>query len=333
MTNFLTVAQQVAVLFALMGVGAAMRRARLLRDAAIDGMVNLLILIVTPCIIVDVFQRPFSPSMLKGLGIAFALAVAAHLAVIALSRLAVRHRDENVQRPMRLAAVFSNAGFMGLPLEQAVLGDEGVFYGIVYVAVFNLFMWSWGLKEMKSDEVKVERDETRERVRNGGTGETAGGGLGWFDWKMVVNPGTVGIALGLPLFFLSVTLPPLVATPVHLISELNTPLAMIVIGFGLAGAKLGKVARQPVVYVATAIRLVVCPLLVIAAMYPFRQVLARDMMLAITIAAAAPVAAMVSMFATKFARDVDTSVAVVSGSTLLSIVTIPPIVAFAMAVL
>ena len=178
MTNFLTVAQQVAVLFALMGVGAAMRWTRLLRDAAIDGMVNLLILIVTPCIIVDVFQRPFSPSMLKGLGIAFALAVAAHLAVIALSRLAVRHRDENVQRPMRLAAVFSNAGFMGLPLEQAVLGDEGVFYGIVYVAVFNLFMWSWGLKEMKSDEVKVERDETRERVRNGGTGETAGGGLG-----------------------------------------------------------------------------------------------------------------------------------------------------------
>ena len=323
MTGFLTVAQQVAVLFALMGVGAAMRWTRLLRDAAIDGMVNLLILIVTPCVIVDVFQRPFSPSMLKGLGIAFALAVAAHLAVIALAKMAVRHRDENVQRPMRLAAVFSNAGFMGLPLEQAVLGGEGVFYGIVYVAVFNLFMWSWGLKEMKSDASRAERDTSRGRT----------GWTGWFDWKMVVNPGTVGIALGLPLFFLSVTLPPIVATPVHLISELNTPLAMIVIGYGLAGAKLGAVVRQPVVYVATAIRLLVCPLIVIGAMYPFRQALARDMMLAITIAASAPVAAMVSMFATKFARDVDASVAVVSGSTLLSIATIPPIVAFAMAVL
>ena len=42
---------------------------------------------------------------------------------------------------------------------------------------------------------------------------------------------------------------------------------------------------------------------------------------------------MVSMFAVKFERDVDVSVAVVCGSTLLSILTMPPIVALAMAVL
>ena len=44
----------------------------------------------------------------------------------------------------------------------------------------------------------------------------------------------------------------------------------------------------------------------------------------------APVAAMVSMFATKFGRDVDTGVAVVSGTTLASIVTMPPVIALAM---
>ena len=58
-----------------------------------------------------------------------------------------------------------------------------------------------------------------------------------------------------------------------------------------------------------------------------------DMMLAVTIAASAPVAAMVSMFAEKFRRDVDVAVAVVSGSTILSIVTMPVIIALAMAVL
>ena len=324
MANVLTVAGQVAILFALMSVGAVLRRARLLVDAAVEGMVNLLILIVTPCIIVDVFQRPFSPSMLRSLGLAFVFAVAAHLLVIVFACLVVRHRDENVERPMRLAAVFSNAGFMGIPLEQAVLGDSGVFYGIVYVAVFNIFMWSWGLREMKSVELRVKSEGGR---------ATAGRGIGWFDWKMVVNPGTVGIALGLPLFFLSVRLPEVVRAPVHHLAGLNTPLAMIVIGYYLIGARLGRVARQPVVYVATAIRLVAYPLMVIAMMYPFRHGLDRSMMLAITIGASAPVAAMVSMFATKFGRDVDTSVAVVSGSTLLSIVTMPPIIALAMAVL
>ena len=210
---------------------------------------------------------------------------------------------------MRFAVIFSNAGFMGLPLEYALLGPRGVFFGAVYVVMFNLMCWSWGVMVMRGEVQGV-------KVRS-----------------FLVNPGTVGIALGLPLFFLPVRLPEVVRAPVHHLAGLNTPLAMIVIGYYLIGARLGRVARQPVVYVATAIRLVAYPLMVIAMMYPFRHGLDRSMMLAITIGASAPVAAMVSMFATKFGRDVDTSVAVVSGSTLLSIVTMPPIIALAMAVL
>ena len=108
---------------------------------------------------------------------------------------------------------------------------------------------------------------------------------------------------------------------------------MIVIGYALAGAEFGKVVRTGAVYVATLVRLVVCPLLVIAALYPFRHALDRNMMFAMTVAASAPVAAMVSMFAQKFGRDVDVSVAVVSGTTLLSILTMPVVIALAMGVL
>ena len=306
MDNLLTVAQQVAILFVLMGFGAVMRKAKFFRGNAIDGIVNVLILVVTPCLIVDVFQRPFDPSKLKGLGCAFVLAVLIHVILIVLSRFAVRHRDENVRRPLRLAAVFSNAGFMGIPLEQAILGDAGVFYGVVYIVVFNLFMWSWGLKTMSGDMNRL---------------------------KMWVNPGTVGLALGAPLFFLSVKLPAVIGVPVHHMANLNTPLAMIVIGYALAGAEFGKVLRTGAVYVATVVRLVACPLLAIAALYPFRAALDRNMMLAMAIAASAPVAAMVSMFAAKFRRDVDVSVAVVSGTTLLSILTMPVVIALAMSVL
>jgi len=310
MDNLVLVARQVAALFVLMGFGAAMRRTKLIGDVAIDGFVNVLILVVTPCVIVDVFQRPFDPSSLSSLGLAFAIAVIGHLVVIPLAMLLVRHRDENVRKPLLLAAVFSNAGFMGIPLEQAILGDRGVFFGASYIVVFNLFIWSWGLKVMKGNG-------------EGGTGVV----------KMVLNPGTIGIALGLPLFLFSARLPSFLAVPVHHLANLNTPIAMIVIGYGLAGAKLGQVARNPSVYVASLIRLVGYPLLFIAAMYPFRDRLDRDMMLAMCIAASAPVAAMVSMFATKFRRDVDTGVAVVSGTTLLSILTMPAVVALAMSLL
>lgn len=308
MDNLLTVAQQVAILFVLIGGGALMRWTKLLSVASIDGLVNLLILVVTPSLIIDVFQRPFDASMLKGLAIAFVVSALGHVAVIVAARLCIRHPDESVRRPLQLAAVFSNAGFMGIPLEQAILGDEGVFYGIVYVVVFNLFMWSWGLRVMR------------------------GPGRG-FSLKMCVNPGTVGIALGLPLFFLSCRLPAVIGTPIHELANLNTPLAMVIIGYCLAGAKFGRVVRTAGVYVATSIRLLVYPLFMIAALYPFRHCLDRSMMLATIIAASAPVAAMVSMFATKFNRDVDVAVSVVSGSTLLGILTMPVVIALAMAVL
>ncbi len=320
MDNLATVATQVAVLFALMGVGALCRRTRLVDEAAVKGMVNFLIIVVTPSLIVTVFQRPFDPSMLRGFLWAFLVASAAHAALM-LAGCLFRGGDAKSRPVLRLAMVFSNAGFMGVPLEQAILGAEGVFYGIVYVVVFNTFMWSWGLWEM----------------RHGKSGAANGRKTLEERWRairpMVVNPGTVGICVALPLFLLSVKLPAVVGTPVRLLSDLNTPLAMVVIGFYLAGAEFKRVVRCPSAYLALAVRLVACPLVMIAALGALKSHFPREMMLALVIAASAPVAAMVSMFASKFDRDVDLSVGLVSGSTLLSILTMPPIIALAMEVL
>ena len=195
---------------------------------------------------------------------------------------------------------------------KAILGAEGVFYGIVYVVVFNFFMWSWGLYEMR------------------GTGN----GERWRSLRpMIVNPGTVGIAIGLPLFFASISLPAILKTPVHLLAGLNTPLAMLVIGFYLAGADFRRVIRMPSAYLAAAVRLLVYPLAMVALLFPLCAHFPREMMLALVTAASAPVAAMVSMFASKYERDVDLSVGLVSGTTLLSIITMPPVIAFAMEVL
>ena len=317
MQNLATVAAQVGVLFALMAVGAVCRRVRLVDETAVKGIVNVLLLVVTPSLIVDSFQRPFDSSMMHGFFWAFAIASFAHFAVILLARLFSRGDDSS--RPvLRLAMVFSNAGFMGIPLEQAILGAEGVFYGIVYVVVFNFFMWSCGLYEMK---FKVESEKFKVGFRAK-------------DLRpMIVNPGTVGLAIGLPLFFASISLPAILKTPISLLAGLNTPLAMLVIGFYLAGADFRRVVRMPSAYLAAAVRLIVYPLAMVALLFPLRAHFPREMMLALVTAASAPVAAMVSMFASKFERDVDLSVGLVSGTTLLSIFTMPPVIALAMEVL
>ena len=108
---------------------------------------------------------------------------------------------------------------------------------------------------------------------------------------------------------------------------------MIVIGHSLARANLGKVLRSGAAHFAALLRLVAFPLLVVAALVPLRGWVPRDMLLAVVVAASAPVAAMVSMFATRFRRDVDTAAALVSGTTLASVATMPPVIALAMKLL
>ena len=305
--GFVLTAQQVGVLFALVAVGYVCRRTNFLSDAFVKGCVNLLLLIVTPCLIVHVFQRPFTRSALANLGVATAVAFATHLVGIAFAETCFRRTDDMKRGVLKFATVFSNGGFMAIPLEYALLGADGAFYGAVYVVVFNLLCWTYGLKVMSGHLKDMNR-----RI-------------------LFVNPGTLGIAAGLPLFLTSTTLPVMLHDPIKYISDINTPLAMIVIGFYLADARFAAYFRCTPALVASLLRLVAIPAIVVAGLAAMRGFgVDPTMATALAASASAPVAAMDTMFASKYGRDVDVSVGLVAVTTLLSIVTMPMLVGFAM---
>ncbi|MBR0504093.1 MAG: AEC family transporter [Kiritimatiellae bacterium] len=308
--NLLLVSKQVGVLFVLTAVGCLCNRCRLLNGVAIKGVTGLLMLIVTPCVIIHSFiQQRFSPSLLGDLGWALAVAVFAHVIGSAIALICLHDRDARREGVLRFAAIFSNAGFMGLPLEYAILGADGVFFGAMYVVVFNLVCWTWGVAVMC-------RGAKATNLRS-----------------ILVNPGTVGVALGLPFFLFSVNPPEVVGRPIQMLADLNTPLAMIMVGWYLAEADLRPVLCRGVVYGVAALRLLVVPLAVIGALVGLRAcvpTLNPVMAVAIATAASAPVAALTTVIAARFDRDVTTATGLVSGTTLLSILTMPPIVGFAL---
>ena len=324
--NLLLVSKQVGVLFVLMAVGCLCNRCRLLNGVAIKGVTGLLMLIVTPCVIIHSFiQQTFSPALLGDLGWALAVAVFAHVIGSAIAFVCLRRARgarptgaaRGDARPpvegrvgvLRFAVIFSNAGFMGLPLEYAILGADGVFFGAMYVVVFNLVCWTWGVAVMC-------RGAKATNLRS-----------------ILVNPGTVGVALGLPFFLFSVTPPEVVGRPIQMLADLNTPLAMIMVGWYLAEADLRPVLCRGAVYGVAALRLLVVPLAVIGALVGLRAcvpTLNPVMAVAIVTAASAPVAALTTVIAARFDRDVTTATGLVSGTTLLSILTMPPIVGFAL---
>ena len=298
-------ARQTLVLFLLMCFGIFSRKARILDEPSVKRLTEFVLVVVTPCLIVSSFQRPFDTAVLRGVAWSFAAAVFTHAFAILAARLAIRDRETARLRALRFATVFSNAGFMGFPLEYAILGPEGVFYGSVYIVVFHLLCWTYGIWEI-----------------SGGFGA---GGLG----KALVNPGLIGIALGLPLFLFSVKLPSVVAEPVKTIGDLNTSLSMVVLGFHLAGAKFGAALRCGGTYIALVLRHFVVPLALLAVLaFLFRGV-DRTVALAAVIPAAAPVGASVTMFSVRHGGDGRFPSALVAVSTLMSILTMPVVIGFA----
>ena len=225
------------------------------------------------------------------------------IAVAVLSAFIFKGGKAATVKVLRFAVIFSNVGYMGIPLQKAVLGDEGVFYGSVCVAAFNIFLWTYGIICMSGDKKQLSAK------------------------KLVFNPGIIGVTVGLILFIFSVKLPLPIASAIKGMSELNTPLAMMVIGFNLARSNLLSAFKSKAVYIIAFLRLILVPLLALAVLLLLG--VRGTVLVSIIIAASAPVAAVTTVFSVKYETNVSLSVKLVAITTLLSIITMSAIVALA----
>ncbi len=297
LSSFFDVGTQVLVLFILIGVGALLSKLGFITDMGSRTMTDVVLYAVTPCVIINAFQREYQPRLLNGLLITLAAAFLTLGFSVLLAELMYRKMDISRGVVLKFAVVFSNCGFMALPLQQAVLGDDGVFYGAAYVAMFNIFMWTYGLIAMS------RKTQPKEAL------------------KAIVNPGIIGTVIGLLLFVFSIKLPTVISTPIGMLSALNTPVPMLVIGHQLMRSDIRRVLKDKDAYIAMAIRLIILPLAVMGVMLLLR--VDPTVTTATVIAVSAPVAAFTTMMATKYGRDVELSAGIVSASALFSLITMP----------
>ena len=302
--SFLTVGQSVLHLFLMGAVGFLLGKVKMMDDRAAVGMTNLLLYICTPFMMVVAFQNAPSDGGMRGFAIAAALTLLFHLIMIPVAHLVIRQKDPRQRSVFRLAAILSNCGFMALPLQSALLGSAGVFYGSAYNIVFNLVAWTYGLSMI--------------------TGGSAKPSL-----KQLLNPGLLGVIAALVLFLLGIRVPDLLMPPLTHVGNLTIPLPMIVIGYQLSQADLRSVLRQSGLWLSMLLRLLIFPAMALALMLVLR--IDRTILLALMIAAAAPSAAIVNMFAVSYGGDSELSSSTVATHTLFSCLTMSLIVGLAMA--
>ena len=141
MELFLILLKQIAIMALLAAVGVYLSRAGFLSAQGTKDLGAILLRVVIPCVIVKSYITQFSRERLVQLALSAGLALLGFVLAMAIAYLAYgkRRRIEN------FAAAFCNAGFIGIPLAQAVIGEEGVFFVAATVALLNLFQWTYGV--------------------------------------------------------------------------------------------------------------------------------------------------------------------------------------------
>lgn len=300
------IASQVLVLFVLIAVGFLCGKKGILNDLSAKKITDIVLYVVTPCVMISAFQREFSFELLGKIFIAVLCAVLIMTGSILIAKLFFHDKEESRNKVLQFAVIFSNCGFMSLPLQKAILGDDGWFYGSIFVAVFNIFVWTYGLVSMSGDRKQLSIK------------------------KIIFNPGIVGVTVAVLLFVLRIELPYIAIQPISYLADLNTPIPMLIIGFYLSQANFKKAFSDFGIYLAMGVRLLLIP--IIATFVMTLAGVDKVITVAFVIASSAPTAATTTMFSAKFNRDVELSVSTVASTTIVSILTMPIVVAIAQAI-
>ncbi len=297
-------AGQVAILYLIVLVGFICDKVKLFTEATAKATINLLLYIITPCIIIDSFLKmEYSPARAKKFFLALGLMILLHVIAIVLN-LPFFRKSGGPHNPIyKYASIYGNVGFMALPLAKAVLGAKGVFYCSSGLIAFNIITFTHGVRVMAGKDYQ-------------------------FDWKkLFINPGVIGVAIGLPLFLLDVQVPTVIAQPISLIAGLNTAVAMLIFGTYLANTDLKTMFFAKGIYLVALLKLIVLP---VSCILLFKLMgIQGSLLVACAISASVPSGNNTCMFSSKYGLDVGMASKTVALVSVFSIVTMPVIIAFA----
>mgnify|MGYP002626042401 CR=1 FL=1 len=295
--------KQILVMLVMMSVGVILFKLGHVDEKGVAQLSNLALYVATPCVVIQSLAIDFDPDRLSTGALVIAFYLGIFFASVAIGRIGCGKAD----RVGAFAVVFSNAGFVGIPLIQGILGDEWVFYVTMTMVAGTLTFWTYGVYLMSADKTEVS-------LR-----------------KILTNPNLIAVIIGLVLFFAPVELPYVVAKAIAGMANLNTGLGMVILGATLGASNVRLMLADTRLYKAMALRLVVVPLVCIPIL--MLMPVEFEVRMVMMIISAAPVASATSMLALKYGGDYAYGTGLAVCSTIASMVTMPIVLALAMQVL
>ncbi len=308
---FLTMLQ----LFLIMLVGWVGHKSKVLPEATQSALTKLVVYITTPCtILYSVLSNDNLPS--AGTMVQMILiSTGCYVLVALLSFLAVRllRIPKESRGTYMCMLIFTNCGFIGFPVVQAIYGSSAVFYAAVinipyYPVLYTLGVWLL----------------TRDAVARGGVQKKVK-----LDIATLISPCMVASLLAIVLALTGWKLPSVLTDTIANIGNITTPGALLVIGISIAKQPIREMLGSVKIYLMSLVRLIILPAIIWLVLRPL--ISDPTLLGVVVVTFAMPTATMVNMLAAEYHSDEPSSVKGVFITTLLSMITIPILVAVMMA--
>lgn len=300
--DFSNIAIALCKLFSLLIVGHFLNKKKILDSHINTGLSALLLNATNPALILSslgatggVAKGDVSKLLVFGLCFYIMLPIFAWL-IVHLLRIHPSKRSI-----AQLLIIFSNTGFMAIPILQTLYGDVSVFYSNILNLPFNFLFFSYGVYLMNR--------------------ETAGASGGKLNWRKFINPGIVASAIALLLYFCNITLPKVATETFSFLGNMTPPLSMIILGSVLAEYPLSSIFKDLKINLMLIAKQLLLPVIAtVLAHLVFTDPVITGI---ITLTFAMPCATMTVMLSKEYKSDTLTASAGVVFTTVLSLITIP----------
>lgn len=299
--DFMSITSRMLSLFLIMVVGYIMRKANVIDEEANVRYTRLVLNITVPAQVITSFisNRGIVPVSEVFSGFGLSIGVFVVYFILAGLLVLLLPMPEEQKGTYAFMVLFSNVGFMGYPVITSIFGDRAMIYAVIMNVVFNIVLYSVGIVLISS-----------------------GSGKFHFNPRLLLNMPLISSVLSFLMFFMGITLPDTVMTSLNYLGNVTTPVAMLVLGSTIAGMPVKELFDDWRIYIFTAFRLLVIPLVVyfVLRLVPAGAELMRGTLI---ILSAMPVATNTTMLAIEYHGDVKLASKGIFFTTVLSVLTIP----------
>jgi len=315
-----------APMFVIFGVGFAAGYVKSFRTG-VGGLNQFVFFISLPCFVYVAITTAELPDTFPWQVWALAFffpAIAFLLIFVAVRWLTPKHRGHAA--PLALSSTYGNVGYFGIPMTIALLGNDAAIPAVLVHLLHNL-VFLVGYPLLQADQAQSAQIAT-----DSGRGSTLS--IKRIGKEILVrvfyNPVTISTLLGLAVLIFEVPVPTFLTDSLELLGQTAIPLALFSVGVALhpawASLRSGKISLG-LVLSGVGLKNLGFPAATLALVWLIGQNVGADWMGTIVLMAAMPMSTSGYILSERYDESGDLAAAILAGTTLLSIVTIPGLAA------